>query len=391
VSETSFTVTDPAALLAPLTNPQQELVELVGAEFSSSGEWPIFQWVEVRLDIREERLDAVEVLNSFPALGGSYYAIHCPRGGLGAPGESMKVALTVVGMHHCKALDQDPSFATAYFHTLDLLNDAFRRAPVSPQKASQVFVSAHELISHLHSKRFPADRLPFTFLWEFLSREPPTLASYVAPGGPWEWEVDRRVRAFEGLASIDDYLERLLPLLLPSGPPKPAVPSPLELVAEIDFVDAIWRLIPANQRRHLFTLEGAERIAKLSLPAQTRDEFESRLSCLGELLRGANDNARGSRKKIATRESPLKDLEHALARLVAANAVIAGAIETLSDVVSVRDASQHGDAHARGVAAAARLGFDYPPRDPAAAWEIVTRKTTDALVALREELQPVTR
>lgn len=54
-----------------------------------------------------------------------------------------------------------------------------------------------------------------------------------------------------------------------------------------------------------------------------------------------------------------------------------------------RDAGAHGDALARGVAAAARFGFKYPPRDPAIAWEIVSRETVSALVALREQLEPL--
>lgn len=100
-------------------------------------------------------------------------------------------------------------------------------------------------------------------------------------------------------------------------------------------------------------------------------------------------NTRGQNKKTANPEWPLKDLVKEVDRFLPNNAVAARALETLADAVRVRDAGAHGDALARGAAAAARFGFEYPPRDPATAWEIVSRDTVSALVALREQLEPL--
>jgi hypothetical protein len=390
LSETSITVTDPNRLLEPPTDAQQRLIELAGSAFAEDGDCPIYQYIVWRLD--EERIDALEVLNSFPALAGRYYSIHCPRGPLSEPGSAMKVALTVLGIHHCEALRREPPLETAYYRAVDYLAQRLRLDPVPRNRPRDVLVNARDLISAVADHRIPRDRLSFNFLWELMAGEPPTPGAYTAPGGPWTWKVDRPVRAFEGIAGIEDYLERLTVLLLPPvAAPPPAVPNPLELVTELDYLDAIWRLIPSHQREHLFTFEGGERTAKLSWPANSPEEFDSRLSSLGELLRSANESARNNRRKEANREWPLKDLAKEVGRLLQDNAVAARAVATLTDVVRVRDAGQHGDAHARGVAAAARFGFEYPPRNPTQAWETVAQETITALVALREELQPLSR
>jgi hypothetical protein len=311
---------------------------------------------------------------------------------LGLPGDGIKVALTVVGIHHCRAIVIEPPLETAYFRAVDVLVRHLRSDPIPRDKPIRVMVSGDELRSELMGRRFPLDRLKFNFLWEFMAGEPPTPGAYTAPAGAWHWKVERQVRSFGGIETIEDYLERLAVLLAPpTVAPTPAVPNPLELVAELDFLDAVWRLIPRHNRRALFTLEGAERTAKLASEAKSSDEFDSRMSSLGELVRGANDNARGNRQKRANREWPLKDLAYEVGRLLPGNAIASRAVDTLTDVVRIRDAGQHGAAHARGVAAAARFGFDYPPRDPGRAWEIVTRETVAALVSLREELRPLTR
>src|SRR5690242_20594913 len=212
MAETSVSVSDPQSLLVPLTEEQQLLVETVGEEFAPTGHWPVFQHVEYLLD--HHGLQAVDILNSFPALGGRYFCLHVQRVGLAEPHEGSPVVLTVLGIHHCHALRRDPPLQNAYFRILDYLSDALRRNPTVPDKPRKVFVSVNELTTHLGSLRYPVDRLPASFLWDLLVHEPPTPGAYAGPGGVWEWEVRRDVREFEGIVEMRDYLERLARMLV---------------------------------------------------------------------------------------------------------------------------------------------------------------------------------
>src|SRR6202043_575595 len=105
----------------------------------------------------------------------------------------------------------------------------------------------------------------------------------------------------------------------PTPPRRPlAAPSPLELVAAIDYLDTVWQLAH-GPGQHLFRFESLERPTKLAFPAQTAEEFDSRLSGFGELLREACDSLPKSSARNS-RERPLRSFELYLVTMLGATA-----------------------------------------------------------------------
>ena len=170
--------------------------------------------------------------------------------------------------------------------------------------------------------------------------------------------------------------------------PTLAAPSPLDLVAALDYLDAVWRVL---HKEHLFTYPSAERAAKLIYEANTGEELDARLSALGEILRSANTAAKSaSETKLpaANHTDPLAPFEHHLVRTVDAEAEtrVRQAVSDLERALALRDAAQHAEAGDRAVRALDAFGIGHPVADFGQAWMAVTARVVEALGAIREEL-----
>jgi hypothetical protein len=200
--------------------------------------------------------------------------------------------------------------------------------------------------------------------------------------------VGRGIVRFESVATIEEYVEQTIALTdQPLGPQPLSTPSPLGLVASIDYLDVVWRLFNDTRQGHLFRLQSAQRLAQLACEANTAEEFDARLSTIGDLLRGLRVLS-GEKPQRRTRDTPLGAFQAHLIRVLPASSEtrIERAIETLTKVLAVRDASQHGDAGRRGADAMVTFGAGYPPPTWAFGWSVVSARMIDALDAIREEL-----
>jgi hypothetical protein len=160
------------------------------------------------------------------------------------------------------------------------------------------------------------------------------------------------------------------------------MPSPFTLVAALDYLDTIWRLAEGT-KKHLFSYLSAERTAQLVAPAQSSNEFESRLSALAEILRTVGQAVPPPKG----RDSPLEGLRSSLIeKLPDSAARISAAVATLHAVIDVRDGTQHTRAATKGARALIALGIGYPPLRWDVAWLSVQARTIEALEVLREEL-----
>jgi hypothetical protein len=236
------------------------------------------------------------------------------------------------------------------------------------------------------------DRLPTRLLYEMIEREPPIRGGgTLRDDGTWSLVIPRLVNEFQEVASLEEYVAQLEALGQPPTPPAPAAPSPLGLVAAIDYLDTVWRLVPGHTER-LFDLHSAQRAAQLAFPATTADEFASRLSGLAEILRSVQVPQRPrSTRNSRSRDKPFSRLErHLLALLPGSQRRIRRAVEVLHRVIDIRDAGQHSVAGRRGAAALVELGVGYPPTDWASSWSVVAARTIEALDAIREELATIT-
>lgn len=383
----------PRGLLDPLTTEQQALVEVVGHAFlDDPGKWPYFEYVERALDKAD--LDAAGILATFPRVG-YYEAVWCPRSG--RPNRDNEVGLTVVGMFHCNALrDRFPrdltipqiDISAAFLELLPILVEKYESAPLTPHELQNVEVNSRDVISELHNRGYHFDRLPEPLIFGILDHEPPYIRNGASlhTEGTWTVGLDRGIRAFRGVGSIADYVARLEEFQSKPAPLPLAAPSPLDLVAALDYFDTVWRL--AHDGKRLLHPESLERAAKLAYPANTADEFESKVSALGELLRGARDSVPVTRAR-KVREHPLGWLEAHLVRKLGdeSRARVQTSVRTLERVLAVRDAREHGAAQHRAVTALAQLGIAYPIVNWSSAWATIQAQVIEAVGALREELQ----
>jgi hypothetical protein len=392
------------SILDPLTEPQQRFVEVVGEVYAAQpGTWPVFDYVQGLLDM--ERIDAVETFESFPSVnvhGIEYRAIWSPGGPRNWPQPDQLMALTVVGMHHCNALRGRFPRSTS-IPVIDL-PDAFlalvrwaarvrREAEPSPTTVRNVEITSNQVFNAL-IERYRFDQLPPRLLYDLIEKEPPfwgSGGSVDGDGNAWRRSLPRNLFDYEDVTDIAAYADRLL-LQQPAAPtPPPAAPSPFDLVAALDYLNAVWEL---EFGRRLFQFHVAERIAKLSFPAVTREEFDAHASAVVDILRQADasldpapavQKGRGRKK----RDHPLVRFEaHLLNKLdPPSEDLIRRHVDVLEAILFVREAGQHSGAGRRGAAAMIELGAGFPPRDWESAWAIIERCAIESLSAIREELQ----
>ena len=206
--------------------------------------------------------------------------------------------------------------------------------------------------------------------------------------GVWTKGVSRTVLDYEGVSTVEEYIDRLEALTaVPSAPLVEATPSPLNLVSALDYLDMAWRVAQGGP---LFSYPSAERAAKLAYTAATSEELDSRLTALGEILRTANATVRGMGGELAktTYDEPLAPLRDFLGQQTGLDAARVGdALTRLEAALTVRDAAQHTEAGGRAVIALAQqFGLSHPILDPASAWVIISARVVSALTAIREEV-----
>jgi hypothetical protein len=187
---------------------------------------------------------------------------------------------------------------------------------------------------------------------------------------------------YQGVETLVDYVERVTELATPPrAEPVPAIPSPLDLVATLDYFNAVWQL-HFDRTHPIIRLFGAERIARLVYDVNTAEDFSLQVTCLADILKNMQVPGEGKTPLIRLQTSLKASLPYDSANRVD------GAIETLRGVAEVRNALfQHSGTEHKGVSALTQLGIDYPITDWEAAWTIVQRRTVDAFNTLREEIQ----
>jgi hypothetical protein len=380
-------------LLEEPTPTQLKMLEYIAETFVNSGnQWPVFDYVEGRFD--SEGIDAWTELQTLPAHPQGYYAVALPR--QQRPEPDKRIALTMLGLFQAEVMGHmHTDLSTMFIGMLQIMARRRRDEPRSANSARSFEISSQEMVEDLAPFFRSKGRPDPDLLGDLLDREPPTWpVIQQRSDGEWAGRIPRGVLRFVGVEDIRDYLGRLVEMLtMPTIVAPPAAPSPLGLVAAIDYMDTVWRLAQPGVG-HLFQLHSAQRTAQLAFEANTAAEFESRLSSLGDILRSFRlppmEQSSGKKGK-KERDKPLGPLEdHLLELLPESHVRIEGAIAVLHNVIAVRDAGQHGPAGGKGANALAALGVGYPPASWPEAWSTISARTIDALDSLREELATLT-
>lgn len=388
---------DATQLLEDPSPTQLRILEFIAETFvHNHREWPVFDFVEGRFEA--EGIDVWNELRSLPVHPHGYYAVALPTNR--KPEAGTRVALTMLGLFHAQLMGRvQTNLDRPFLLALNVLAKLRRNAPRSANAPRSFKILSGQLLEQLAGA--PDPELTPQRLSDLMNREPPTWGGSLETNeeGNWVKTITPAVLPFYGVTGIKDYLRRLVETLtLPAVAEPPATPSPLGLVAAIDYLDTVWRLAQRGAG-HLFQLHSAQATAQLAFAASTPAEFESRLSGLGDLLRSYKPppvNAPAASEVLPAkgkkeRDKPLAGLqEHLLALLPESSQRIEGAIVVLHHVIDIRDAGQHAPARGKGATALAALGVGYPPASWQDAWSIITVKTIGALDALREELATLT-
>jgi hypothetical protein len=192
------------------------------------------------------------------------------------------------------------------------------------------------------------------------------------------------LRRFADVAGVDDYVARIRAFVMPDLPAvEPFVASPLSLAAAFDFLDVVWRL---EFRERLVTLPSAERLTKLAFDANTAEEFDSRLSGLGEMLKGLRVPGNADDGVLVRLDAFLTGhlSQEGIARVRAG-------LKKLQLVTRVRNAAQHAGAATSAAKALPAFGLTYPVTDFPAAWRTVQAHAVEALEAIRDEVSSRSR
>jgi hypothetical protein len=381
------------SVLRELDVSQQQMVELLAEVFFTHEDWPTFQHVQARFDQTDSGVDAAAILSSFPAIGNRdlnhsrrYAAVWAENAG-GAIHEAGRIGLTVVGLAQCRGTFASSAKPwTEYFLTVLRYFVQARRAFVPPPTmVEQLWITDGDIRDYLRSQRRGHGWDP-ALMYRVMEHEPAMYGSAQSGSSetPWRWEPRREVLAFDGVDTIEGYVRCVERLLTPPAlVAQRAVPSPFDLVAALDYLDAVWR-ITHGRDNHLVVYPRAQAVASLTHPANTADEFASKLSALTDVFKNLRIPPGGTQSG----GHPLQRLAAYLATELEpeSHARVSAELEVLRAVTRTRHGLQHAGADTDGIAALNELGLGYPIMDWTASWETIRGRTINALDAIREEL-----
>jgi hypothetical protein len=341
-----------------------------GAVGLSGGTWPFWEWV--RFQMEQDGLIAEDIYTRMPAWRHGYRFIRTQKGTI-YPDMAEPVALTVAGMFYARHPAMNAIIA-GFLTALKL--------------AAQQQISARPLPNQLFAIDLPLAQFAATVsnvsgavldaeeLAEVLRGEPPTWSGINQNGGLWSWDLKHsRLRPYLQNVSCEDYLIQLEKLIGISDSPASSQPLPVMALPDaLDHLDLAWRLVTREPLVHVQRVAAA---AKLSQPAVSAEEFESRCSALSDVLNGFNLAADGGKlNNMKTRLAELLGVHSGRAR---------DAVDTLRDVIAIRAGQQHS-AVVRAERARSSLGLSALEGDWAGQWEQIRDITVQAINIIREEV-----
>jgi hypothetical protein len=379
------------SLLADATDDQRALLGIIHDEFERTARWPIWQYVDLTMKPvgRAER-----TLRSFPAVG----ALHTPGPRYGAvwwsssnwlPSPETQVGLTIAGLNQ---IAPDSPLVSRWIELLKLLVSEQARLKPDPETVVRCEVSAAQIRQHLYagSSTTPVTGEQAALRLEQLQQvarfERPLMGRIVLPagGGLWSIEVPPGISRYEGIQTIEQYIERVTDILTPAEVPYTgSAPAGLSLPDALSFLDAVWH---ARVGVPLFERFDPSSIEKLSLPVTTPAELDAWTSAVADVLSEIRVPADSTIER--RRKRPVKVLGEWLIKTLpeAEGLRVADEIDALARVGDIRVGAQHSAVRYKAVDAFEALGLRFPPEDWQATWTALQERVIGALVAIRQEV-----
>jgi hypothetical protein len=334
--------------------------------------WPLWQWVTLEL-WNKEGLDAEEILRGLPTWEYGYRPV-----AVGAHGQMPKVGdaipLSLHGMAYAPEAATD-ALAGAFVVALRTAATMYRGIRPSPTQVEEVVLPGEDFTRTVNMKA--GTELTANQLFEVLRREPATWLGVNQQAEAWTWDLtNARLAPYVGVQTVEDYLARLDELVaLPEPAAEPEYLPPMALPDAFDHLDLAWRL-SAND--HLIRVSRVAMAAKLTQPAASVEEFESRCSALADLLNCLNlPSDGGTLHNMKARLTELLGEKGGRAR---------EAVDVLRWVVALRAGQQHQGADARAQQAKVALGLTGFEGNWPGAWDQLRAVTVQALTTIREEI-----
>lgn len=363
---------------------------LVDACLEEGGQWPMFNWLEAELD--GIGLDAIAVLGSFPQMRINPPLVYSAVSAVGGFSPVTEIGVTALGIwqlgqldHAYEALAND--FQWTFYLLLGRIAARRRefRPPKRDQNAPSCEVSRSDVQEWIKSVSSPTrDSRTAMLIGAVLRTESPPGMRFYASGSEWGITVGRHSLLYERIRTIDDYLAQLASLAPPpqsrSGP---VLPSPLDLVTAMDYLNVVWRLA-YDEDTGPFQFHSAEQTARLSHPIGTNEEFAAALSAVGDMIKNL-------RVRNESGSHPCDRLEERLKKLPSGLSPRAfDAVNIFRSAINVRHTTAHSTVPNSVIAAWKNLGVSYPPSDWSNAWITVRGHLVEAVNAIREELSALT-
>ncbi|WP_404380516.1 hypothetical protein LL946_10835 [Knoellia locipacati] len=343
----------------------------------NAGRWPVWQYVQHQMD--QAGYDAAQALEDLPRWTHQYGPTWSDSGHGIEPGPGDRIAVTVGGLGHASG-HWAGGFCRAFLAAMHLAAVRQREVQPHPDRAENLVLQGAPLVRAVNMRA--STSLSDDQLLGILKREPITAGGIQTntDSVTWSWDVTRlRTHAFREATDIQDLLAALDEALgtrstvhIDSSPVPHAA-----LTDAFDHLDLAWRSIYSEK---LLQVNRLGVIASMIDSVDSRETFDSRCTALTDVLSTMRVPARADAPQAGTLHrlrlsltDSLKDDQHPAIR----------AIGTLQHVVAVRNAAGHPSSAHKQEPAFVALDLDHVRGDWEKSWNIVVRRTVEALREIR--------
>jgi hypothetical protein len=370
-----------ASLLDPLPDDTIRFLRVAADGYAAAqGSWPCWQWVRQQL-WTQHQLDAEEILRGIPTWEHDYRPVRLGYRGHPIPNIADQVPLSIHGMAYVYgAVPAVGQLVSAFLAALSAAV-VLQRGMImpSPTATMELVVSGGDFTTAVNTSA--GTSLTADQLFDILRSEPSTWRGVGSVNGQWAWDLtDVRLTPYEDVRTVDDYLAKLDDVVaIPQQPLAPEYLPPMALPEAFDHLGLAWRVATGE---HLFRIPRAAIPAKLTQPAASAEEFESRCSVLADMLNSFD---------FPTEGGSLNNMKIRLGELLGEEQAgrAHAAVDTLRSIFDLRAGQQHRGADIRAERARTILGLVQFGSDWTAAWDHLRATVIQALATIREEIGPL--